>query len=358
MAAPPRVFGLLATTMLARKSAQQQLSVLTSVWLDDGMVIASDITALVGRTPLVRLNRLPAVSGCRAELVAKLESFNPTASVKDRIAGAMVQAAEEAGTISPGRTVLVEPTSGNTGIALAMVAAARGYRLILTMPDTMSTERRAMLRAYGAELQLTSGAEGIQGAIDLARELVDEIPEAYLLQQFANPANPAIHARTTAEEIWADTEGQLDVLVAGVGTGGTITGCGRLLKQRHPDLKVVAVEPAGSAVLSGQPAGPHRIQGIGAGFVPPVLDRELIDEVIAVSDEEAMVIGRRLAREEGLLSGVSSGAAVAAALQLGQRPELEGKRIVVILASFGERYLSTPMFSSALPLPPRLDGQL
>jgi len=358
MAAPPWVFGLLATTTPVQKSAQQQLSVLTSVWLDDGMVIASDITALVGRTPLVRLNRLPAASGCRAELVAKLESFNPTASVKDRIAGAMVQAAEEAGTISPGRTVLVEPTSGNTGIALAMVAAARGYRLILTMPDTMSTERRAMLRAYGAELQLTPGAEGIQGAIDLARELVDEIPEAYLLQQFANPANPAIHARTTAEEIWADTEGQLDVLVAGVGTGGTITGCGRLLKQRHPGLKVVAVEPAGSAVLSGQPPGPHRIQGIGAGFVPPVLDRDLIDEVIAVSDEEAMVIGRRLAREEGLLSGVSSGAAVAAALQLGQRPELEGKRIVVILASFGERYLSTPMFSSAMPLPPRLDGQL
>ena len=358
MAAPPWVFGLLATTTPVQKSAQQQLSVLTSVWLDDGMVIASDITALVGRTPLVRLNRLPAASGCRAELVAKLESFNPTASVKDRIAGAMVQAAEEAGTISPGRTVLVEPTSGNTGIALAMVAAARGYRLILTMPDTMSTERRAMLRAYGAELQLTPGAEGIQGAIDLARELVDEIPEAYLLQQFANPANPAIHARTTAEEIWVDTEGQLDVLVAGVGTGGTITGCGRLLKQRHPGLKVVAVEPAGSAVLSGQPAGPHRIQGIGAGFVPPVLDRDLIDEVLAVSDEEAMVIGRRLAREEGLLSGVSSGAAVAAALQLGQRPELDGKRIVVILASFGERYLSTPMFSSALPLPPRLDGQL
>ena len=327
MAAPPWVFGLLATTTPVQKSAQQQLSVLTSVWLDDGMVIASDITALVGRTPLVRLNRLPAASGCRAELVAKLESFNPTASVKDRIAGAMVQAAEEAGTISPGRTVLVEPT-------------------------------RAMLRAYGAELQLTPGAEGIQGAIDLARELVDEIPEAYLLQQFANPANPAIHARTTAEEIWADTEGQLDVLVAGVGTGGTITGCGRLLKQRHPGLKVVAVEPAGSAVLSGQPPGPHRIQGIGAGFVPPVLDRDLIDEVIAVSDEEAMVIGRRLAREEGLLSGVSSGAAVAAALQLGQRPELEGKRIVVILASFGERYLSTPMFSSAMPLPPRLDGQL
>ena len=326
--------------------------------LDGGMGIASDITALVGCTPLVRLNRLTAACGCRAELVAKLESFNPTASVKDRIAGAMVQAAEEEGTITPGRTVLVEPTSGNTGIALAMVAAARGYRLILTMPDTMSTERRAMLRAYGAELQLTSGADGIQGAIDLAHELVEEIPEAYLLQQFSNAANPAIHARTTAEEIWADCDGQVDVLVAGVGTGGTITGCGQFLKVQNPSLKVVAVEPAGSAVLSGEPPGPHSIQGIGAGFVPPVLERELIDEVIAISDDDAMVMGRRLAREEGLLSGVSSGAAIAAALQVGQRPEMEGKRIVVILASFGERYLSTPMFSSAMPLPPRLDGHL
>ena len=323
------------------------------------MGIASDITALVGRTPMVRLNRLPAAFGARAEVLAKLESFNPTASVKDRIAGAMVQAAEDEGTITPGRTVLVEPTSGNTGIALAMVAAARGYRLILTMPDTMSTERRAMLRAYGAELQLTPGAEGIQGAIDLAQELVEEIPDAYLLQQFVNAANPAIHERTTAEELWADTDGSLDVLVAGVGTGGTITGCARLLKARNPHLQVVAVEPAGSAVLSGQPAGPHRIQGIGAGFVPPVLDQGLIDEVITVSDDDAMEIGRRLAREEGLLSGVSSGAAMAAALQLAQRPELEGKRIVVILASFGERYLSTPMFSSSSSsLPPRLGGHL
>ena len=322
------------------------------------MGIASDITALVGRTPLVRLNRLPAAFGARAEVLAKLESFNPTASVKDRIAGAMVQAAEDEGTITPGRTVLVEPTSGNTGIALAMVAAARGYRLILTMPDTMSTERRAMLRAYGAELQLTPGSEGIQGAIDLAQELVEEIPDAYLLQQFVNAANPAIHERTTAEELWADTDGSLDVLVAGVGTGGTITGCARLLKARNPHLQVVAVEPAGSAVLSGQPAGPHRIQGIGAGFVPPVLDQGLIDEVIPVTDDDAMEIGRRLAREEGLLSGVSSGAAMAAALQLAQRPELEGKRIVVILASFGERYLSTPMFSSSSSLPPRLGGHL
>jgi cysteine synthase A len=322
------------------------------------MGIASDITALVGRTPLVRLNRLPAAFGARAEVLAKLESFNPTASVKDRIAGAMVQAAEDEGTITPGRTVLVEPTSGNTGIALAMVAAARGYRLILTMPDTMSTERRAMLRAYGAELQLTPGSEGIQGAIDLAQELVEEIPDAYLLQQFVNAANPAIHERTTAEELWTDTDGSLDVLVAGVGTGGTITGCARLLKARNPNLQVVAVEPAGSAVLSGQPAGPHRIQGIGAGFVPPVLDQGLIDEVITVSDDDAMEIGRRLAREEGLLSGVSSGAAMAAALQLAQRPELEGKRIVVILASFGERYLSTPMFSSSSSSLPRLGGHL
>ncbi|MBT67207.1 MAG: cysteine synthase A [Synechococcus sp. NP17] len=323
------------------------------------MAIASDITALVGRTPLVRLNQLPKRSGCLAEVVAKLESFNPTASVKDRIAGSMVQAAEEAGTISPERTVLVEPTSGNTGIALAMVAAARGYRLILTMPDTMSTERRAMLRAYGAELQLTPGNEGMQGALDLARELVTEIPEAYLLQQFDNPANPAVHAATTAEEIWGDTEGALDALVAGVGTGGTITGCANVLKQRNPDLKVFAVEPEASPVLAGGLPGPHRIQGIGAGFVPPVFDRRLIDEILPVSDQEAMEVGRRLAKEEGLLSGVSSGAVVAAALRIGQRPEMAGKRVVVILASFGERYLSTPMFSASSAVPPAWrDGQL
>ena len=322
------------------------------------MSIAPDITDLVGRTPLVRLNRLPERSGCLAELVAKLESFNPTASVKDRIAGSMVQAAEQAGTIAPGRTVLVEPTSGNTGIALAMVAAARGYRLILTMPDTMSTERRAMLRAYGAELQLTPGNEGMQGALDLARELVSEIPEAYLLQQFNNPANPAVHAATTAEEIWSDTGGEIDALVAGVGTGGTITGCARVLKQRNPDLKVIAVEPAASPVLAGGAPGPHRIQGIGAGFVPSVFDQSLIDEIVGVSDQEAMEVGRRLAREEGLLSGVSSGAAVAAALRIGKRPEMAGKRIVVILASFGERYLSTPMFSASAATPAWRDGQL
>ena len=254
--------------------------------------------------------------------------------------------------------MLVEPTRGNTGIALAMVAAARGYRLILTMPDTMSTERRAMLRAYGAELQLTPGNEGMQGALDLARELVSEIPEAYLLQQFDNPANPAVHADTTAEEIWSDTGGEIDAFVAGVGTGGTITGCARVLKQRNPDLKVIAVEPAASPVLAGGASGPHRIQGIGAGFVPTVFDRSLIDEIVGVSDQEAMEVGRCLAREEGLLSGVSSGAAVAAALRLGQRPEMAGKRIVVILPSFGERYLSTPMFSASAASPARRDGQL
>ncbi|QEY32906.1 cysteine synthase A [Synechococcus sp. RSCCF101] len=315
------------------------------------MAIASDITALVGRTPLVRLNRIPAAEGCRAELVAKLESFNPTASVKDRIAGAMVEAAEREGRLLPGHSVLVEPTSGNTGIALAMVAAARGYRLILTMPDTMSVERRAMLRAYGAELQLTPGQDGMAGAIERARELVESIPGAVQLEQFTNPANPAVHAATTAEEIWADCDGQLDALVAGVGTGGTLTGCAGVLRARRPALHMVAVEPEASAVLSGGPAGPHRIQGIGAGFVPPVLDRSLIDEIVTVSDERAMEIGRRLAREEGLLSGISSGAAVAAALAVGCREGMEGRRIVVILASFGERYLSTPMFSDA-PLSP------
>ena len=322
------------------------------------MAIASDITGLIGDTPLVRLNRLPLQSGCGADVIAKLESFNPSASVKDRIASAMVLAAEQEGTIQPGRTVLVEPTSGNTGIALAMVAAARGYRLILTMPDTMSTERRSMLRAYGAELQLTDGAQGMAGAIALATELVEDIPEAYLLQQFDNPANPAVHERTTAEEIWNDCDGHLDALVAGVGTGGTITGCARLLKQRNPQLQVVAVEPAGSAVLSGRPPGAHRIQGIGAGFVPAVLERDLIDEVMTVSDEEAMDVGRRLARQEGLLCGVSSGAAVAAALRLGQRAEWQGRRVLVMLASYGERYLSTPMFSGAASSPARQDPML
>ena len=267
------------------------------------MAIAPDITALVGSTPLVRLNRLPQEAGCGAEIAAKLESFNPTASVKDRIGVAMIREAEAAGRIAPDRTVLVEPTSGNTGIALAMVAAARGYRLILIMPDTMSTERRAMLRAYGAELQLTDGAEGMTGAIALAQELVEEIPEAYLLQQFDNPANPAVHEATTAEEIWRDCEGRLDGLVAGVGTGGTITGCARFLKQHNPTLQVVAVEPAASAVLSGAAPGAHQIQGIGAGFIPAVLDQTLIDQIVAIQDDDAMDIGRRCCHVDGGCQG-------------------------------------------------------
>ncbi len=322
------------------------------------MTIASDITTLVGKTPLVRLNRLPQSFGCHAELLAKLESFNPTASVKDRIARSMIASAEAEGTISPGLTVLVEPTSGNTGIALAMVAAAKGYRLILTMPDTMSQERRSILRAYGAELQLTPGKEGIQGAIDLAKELVESTPNAYLLQQFDNPSNPEIHEITTAEEIWHDCEEKVDGLIAGVGTGGTITGCARLLKKRNPNLTVIAVEPAASPVLTGGLPGPHQIQGIGAGFIPGVLDQTLIDEILPISDHEAMEMGRRLAKEEGLLSGVSSGAAIAAAIKIGMRKEMKKKRLVVILPSFGERYLSTPMFSGFASLPVDKDGLL
>ena len=310
------------------------------------MPIANDITSLVGQTPLVKLNRLPTEFNCEAEIVAKLESFNPTASVKDRIAGAMVKSAEKEGTIKPGHTVLIEPTSGNTGIALAMVAAAKGYRLILTMPDTMSIERRSMLRAFGAELQLTPGKEGIQGSIQLAKELVASIPNAYLLQQFDNLSNPQIHEKTTAEEIWEDCEGNLDALIAGVGTGGTITGCARFLKQKNPKIKIFAVEPSSSPVLSGGDPGSHAIQGIGAGFIPNVLDIDQIDEIIKINDNEAMEIGRRLAKEEGLLSGVSSGAAVAAALKVGNQPEFAKKRLVVILPSFGERYLSTTMFTS------------
>ena len=322
------------------------------------MPIASDITNLVGRTPLVRLNRLPTIYGCKAELLAKLESFNPTASVKDRIAGAMVKAAEQKGTISPGKTVLIEPTSGNTGIALAMVSAAKGYRLILTMPDTMSTERRSMLRAYGAELQLTPGKDGMQGAISLAKELVNSIPNSYLLQQFDNYANPKIHETTTAEEIWEDCDGKIDGFIAGVGTGGTITGCAKILKKRNPKLKVFAVEPTSSAVLSGKAPGPHSIQGIGAGFIPKVLDQSLIDEILEVNDAEAINAGRELARQEGLLSGISSGAALSAALKIGTRPEMEYKRLVIILPSFGERYLSTSMFNNISSVQPKKDGYI
>ena len=322
------------------------------------MSIASDITALVGKTPLVKLNRLPQSYGCKAELIAKLESFNPTASVKDRIAGAMVHDAEMKGTITPGETVLVEPTSGNTGIALAMVAAAKGYRLILTMPETMSKERRAMLRAYGAELQLTPGQEGIQGAINLAQQIVASMPNAYLLQQFDNPSNPEIHEKTTAEEIWKDCEGKVDAIVAGVGTGGTITGCAQKLKRKNPNILIFAVEPSSSAVLSGKKAGSHLIQGIGAGFIPSVLDSSIIDEVLQVDDNEALEMGRELARKEGLLSGISSGAAIAAALKVGKRNEFANKRIVVVLPSFGERYLSTSMFNNISSIKPRVDGYI
>ena len=307
------------------------------------MPIYDRLSDLIGRTPLVRLHSV--ADGAGAEVVAKVETFNPGGSVKDRIGLAMIEAAEREGSIAPGRTVIIEPTSGNTGVALAMVSAAKGYRLMLTMPETMSLERRALLKAYGAELVLTPGAEGMKGAIARAEELAEETLDSFVPQQFSNPANPAIHRSTTAEELWSDTDGRIDIFVAGVGTGGTITGVGQVLKARKPNVTVIAVEPADSPVLSGGAAGLHKIQGIGAGFVPDVLDRSVIDEVAQVTNDEAIVMTRRLAREEGMLVGISAGAAVHVAAQVARRPESAGKLLVVLLPDTGERYLSNPVFS-------------
>ncbi|OGO74834.1 MAG: cysteine synthase A [Chloroflexi bacterium RIFOXYD12_FULL_57_15] len=308
------------------------------------MKIASDVTELIGNTPLVRLNRVSA--GLKADIVAKLEFFNPAHSVKDRIGLSMIAAAEKAGVLTKDKTI-IEPTSGNTGIALAMVAAARGYKCLLTMPETMSKERRMLLRAYGAELILTPGPDGMGGAIRKAEEMTAAEPDKYFLpQQFKNLANPEIHRQTTAEEIWRDTDGKVDILISGVGTGGTITGVGEVIKSRKPSFKAIAVEPDASAVLSGQPKGPHKIQGIGAGFIPDVLNTKIYDEIIRVTDDDAMETARRLAREEGLLVGISSGAATWAALQVAKRPESAGKMVLVILPSFGERYLSTPLYAN------------